>query len=108
MILERTTRSWTRRELVWSLLQIFLLGFAVGLGVYAAFSAPALPPPLPLRVAVGIAGLGPAYIGETNHLEFLGAGDGHMIVRWTTANGTQELDLVDPAHVVEVIGAQKP
>lgn len=90
--------------LVLGLLVLALLGVSLFVTLASLSAQGATAPPTTLRIAVGLAGQAPVYIGQTSHLEWIGEPGGLMRVRWTTPTGTQEISGTAPSFVVQAIG----
>ena len=97
----------TFREFVTCGVVLIVVGLALGLLVARVFGA-STAPPTTLRIAVGLAGQAPVYIGQTSHLEWIGEANGTIRVRWTTPTGSQELVGADGSFVVQAIGHLHP
>lgn len=93
--------------LVVALLLLAALG-VVFMVTLASLAQARTAPPTTLRVAVGLAGQAPIYVGQTSHLEWIGEANGTLRVRWTTPTGSQELVGTDGSFVVQAIGHLHP
>lgn len=95
------------RAFVVRTLVLYLVGFGLGAAATLVWGTTAAPPTT-LRIAVGLAGQAPIYVGQTSHLEWIGEANGTIRVRWTTPTGSQELVGTDGSFVVQAIGHLHP